>query len=207
MKNLGLAIILCTIIIGFLILYERKKWDHKRDEAEKAFWAKENAANNVRRKDITFLNYIEIPLDSLPFIDTDDEELLSYHKIIRSLSDKRILNLTGISNTDLKLEYGPANLPDLSAYDDNYTTLVNTLAKWGARLIALNKQTEAVTVLEYGITIGTDVSRNYYLLADIYRRMNRPDEIDRLIKAAEGINTMMKPSIIKKLTEIKGYCS
>lgn len=203
-ENFGPVIVFCSIIIGALVLYESKKHERKSKAAKDSFWAREAKANTVRRKDITFLNYITIPVDSLPFIDTDDDEILEYHATIRTLCDKKILNLTGMTNTDLKEQYGVANLTALTEYDDNYTTLVNTITRWGTRLLALDYVNEAVTVLEYGITIGTDASRNYYMLADIYRNGGNIDKIDTLIEKASTINSLMKDSIIKKLNEMKG---
>lgn len=205
MENWGPIIFLSTVIIGFVIFYERKKSDHKNAESKRRFWEREEKANFVRKKDISNLNYIIIPIDTLP-LNEKDEELCEYQNTIRHLADRKILNLTGLSNTDLKMEYGVANLPILTEYDDNYTTLVNTIAKWGARFFALNMTSKAITVLEYGISIGSDVSRNYYLLADYYCKMSRPDEIDRLINCADKLDTLMKPSLIKKLQEIRQKC-
>ena len=115
----------------------------------------------------------------------------------------KILNLTGITNTELKEQYGVANLTILSDYDNNYTTLVNTIARWGARLIDLEYNDEAVTVLEYGLSIGTDVSRNYLILADIYRKKGETDKIDALITRASTLKSLMKNSILSKLNEVR----
>ena len=207
MENIGVIIVLCSLIISGLIFYERKKSDRMRAESTRRFWEREERSNFTRKKDISYLNYISIPLEQLPLTPVEDEELSEYRKTILNLSDKKILNLSGMTNTDLKLEYGVANLPLLTDYDNNYSTLINTLARWGARLFELNMASEALTVLEYGISIGTDISRNFYLLADYYRKMNRPDEIDRLIDAANKTDTIMKPAILKKLQEIRSYCN
>ena len=51
-------------------------------------------------------------------------------EILRSLSTQKIVNLTGYTNTDLKLSYGTANITCLTEYDQNYTLLVSTLQKW-----------------------------------------------------------------------------
>lgn len=203
--NFGPVIIGCTVVVGAVILYERRKSERRSKQDQENFWSREYQSNNVRRKDISFLNYLSVPIDSLPMEETGDEEIAEYQNTVRALSGRRILNLTGISNTELKETYGVANLALLSEYDENYTTLVNTLARWGARLFALNRNADAVTVLEYGVSIGTDVSRNYYLLADEYRKQNKPEEIDRLTEAVGQINSVMKPAIQKKLQEIRGY--
>lgn len=202
-RNFGPVIFFCTVIIGLLILYECKKSARRKNNAEVSYWEREARANTVRRKDITGLNYIQIPLDSLPIDTEDDDELMEYYNTIRKLSNRKILNLTGFSNTDLKEQYGVANLTALSEYDENYTTLVNIISRWGYRLIALNQIEDATTILEYGISIGTDVSKNYYLLADIYKKQNMLSKIDDLLTSAASINSIMKDSIIKKLNEIK----
>lgn len=200
--NFGPVIVLCTLIIGLLVLYECKK-NAQATQAEKdSFWAREARANTVRKKDITSLNYINIPMDTLPFLETDDDELLEYQDKISSLANKKILNLTGYTNTELKEQYGVANLTVLSDYDDNYSTLVNTITRWGARLLALNYVKEATNVLEFGISVGTDVSRNYYLLADLYKKSGEAEKITYLIECASGINSIMKASIIEKLNEM-----
>ncbi len=206
MDRFGPIIVLCTIIIGFVIFYERKKSDRAHSENSRKFWEREEQSNFTRKKDISFLNYISIPLDTLPMSPVSDDEITEYQQQITQLSQVKILNLSGYTNTDLKLEYGVANLTILTEYDNNYNTLVNTLVRWGSRLFELNMETEAVTVLEYGISIGTDVSRNFYLLADYYQKDNRPSEIDRLIAQADTITSIMKPSILKKLNEIRSYC-
>lgn len=206
LRRIGPPIFFCVLILCFEIFYHRKKDDRRRERAKQQFWDREAEANTVRRKDLTFLNYLSVPLDSLPMQDTGDDEISDYQDTIRKLSGKRILNLGGMTNTDLKMEYGAANLTELTEYDNNYTTLVNILAKWGARLIELELYDDAVTVLEYGISVKSDVSRNFYLLADEYRRRNQPGKIDTLIEAAEKLESIMKKPILEKLAEIRSYC-
>lgn len=203
--SIGLCILIGVIILCLEILYHRKKDEREIKNARKRFWEKEAEANSVRKKDITFLNYIDIPLEGLPFIHTDDDELNEYQNIVKDLAGKRILNLGGISNTDLKLEYGPANLPELMQYDDNYNTLTATLAKWGSHLASIGMSDRAIMVLEYCIDIGSDVSLAYYTLADEYRKKGRTADIDKLIKKAEKLDSIMKKAILEKLNTIRSY--
>lgn len=202
-ENFGLILFFGTAIIGAFIIFGFKKSSRDNSQRKESFWDRERRANVSRRKDISSLNYISIPLNQLPFIDTDDDEILEYHKSINRLATMKILNLTGITNTELKEQYGVANLTELTDYDNNYTTLVNTIARWGARLIELEYIDEAVTVLEYGLSVGTDVSRNYLLLADIYRTRGEYDRIDALITRATTLKSLMKNSILTKLNEIR----
>lgn len=206
MKAFGPVIFFCTVIIGFVIMYERVKNKRSVEAAKREMLEREAKANAVRRKDITFLNYISIPIENLPFKDIVDEIICECQEQIKVLASLRIINLSGISNTDLKLEYGAANLPLLSEYDNNYILLVNTLSRWGARLFELDFSTEAISVLEYAVSIDTDVSLTYYMLADTYRKMGRPDEIERLIDKISQTNSIMTVSILKKLNEILSTC-
>ena len=203
--NFGPVIFFCTIIAGGVLFYERKKAARKQSSDEQEFWAREAKANETRRKDITFLNYIKIPVDTLPMEPSDNEEIRECQDTISILSQSRVLNLQGISNTDLKLEYGVANLPLLTEYDENYTVLLTTLVRWGEKLMEDGQTESAVTVLEYGISLNTDISKNYFLLADFYRTQRRPEEIERLIETASKISTVMKGPIIKKLNEFLEY--
>lgn len=202
-ENFGLILFFGTAILGAFMIFGFKKSSRDNSQRKETFWDRERRANVSRRKDISSLNYISIPLNQLPFVDTDDDEILEYHRSINRLATMKILNLTGITNTELKERYGVANLTELTDYDNNYTTLVNTIARWGARLIELDYIDEAITILEYGLSVGTDVSRNYLLLADIYRTRGEYDRIDALIIRATALKSLMKNSILTKLNEIR----
>lgn len=167
------------------------------------FWEKESQANATRKADISGLDYIKIPFEKLPFLDTQDTELLVLQNNIKSLADNPILNLTGLTNTDLKLTYGTANITFLSDCDSNFTTLVNHLYKWGQYLYDNGKIPEALQVLEFGISCRTDVSKNYILLANIYKEINVPEKIDNLIGTAGSLKTLKQDSILSVLKEIK----
>lgn len=205
-KNFGWVILFCTIIIGMLILYECKKHSRKSDSAKASFWAREARANTVRRKDISNLNYINIP-DSVIPSDISDDEINEYRTTLLNLQARKILNLSGLTNTDLKEKYGVANLSALSEYDENYITLVNIIARCGARLIEIGNCSLAAVILEYGISIGTDVSRNYYMLAELYRKDNNITGINSLIESADKLDSITKAPILSKLNEIKAAVS
>ena len=82
------------IIFVLILAYYRKKSNAAQAEAEERFWTREHEANSTRRKDISELNYITIPVEKLP-LDMDTE---STQRILM-LSDKKMLNLTQYTNT------------------------------------------------------------------------------------------------------------
>ncbi|MBR4169281.1 MAG: hypothetical protein IKR47_06120 [Lachnospiraceae bacterium] len=170
-------------------------------EIEEQFWDRERKANSTRRKPLTDLDFISIPYDSLPFTgEVGNPVIMENEAFLLGLKDAKIVNLNGISNTDLKLRYGVANLTDLTEYDQNYTEMIRTLADWGEELQKLGRTEEAVKVLEFGISSHTDIRKNYLILADIYEAEKKYDEIERLIEEAEKLTSLTRDSI---LTELK----
>lgn len=196
-----IAFTLFLIVVIFLHLSISKS-NRKMQQDKEIFWSNEHASNSIRKTDITGLDYIKIPLENLPIVETTNEELSNMQNLIKTLSGKSILNLTGLSNTDLKLQYGTANITFLSECDSNYTLLVQTLIKWGSYLYDNGLILEAITVLEYGIECKTDISKNYILLATIYKEVNTTEKIRDLIQVAESLNSLTKESILRSLNEL-----
>lgn len=190
------------IIIIILLQLVLRKNSKKSEEANEAFWKREAEANNVRRKDISNLDYIIIP-DSLPFVTCDNYEINRLQNKLISMKDKKILNLTGYSNTDLKIEYGVANLTQLSEYDNNFAVFANTIAALGKALMEAGYETEAVSFLEFGIQSGTDVTSNYIMLAEYYSASNETDKIDKLIITASSLKSLSKDVILRKLEKLR----
>ena len=101
----------------------------------------------------------------------------------------------------MKLEYGLANLNILTEYEQNFNTLCQTLLSYATALMQAEQNAAAQTVLEYGIEIGSDMSQNFLLLADLYRTNGTPERISELIEKAEQLDSLMKNSILDKLNQ------
>ncbi|MFP3153237.1 hypothetical protein LQZ18_02175 [Lachnospiraceae bacterium ZAX-1] len=176
----------------------------KRDHhsTKKDLLSKEERANATRRQDISNLDYISIPMDVLPFGLVLDDTVTNCEHQLRELSQKQILNLTGISNTDLKIMYGAANLPILTECDLNFTQFARSINQWGSRLYELGYKEEAAVVLAYGIEKQIDIKSSYVLLANIYFELGQPEKINHLIAIAGGLNSLMKDPIVKALASL-----
>lgn len=192
---------LASFLVFCAIFYIRNRTaDRKRENAKKAYFNRELKANSVRKQPLDNLDYISIPLDSLPLgVLADDPQIMEAVSDLKGLSDEKIVNFTGLTNTDLKLEYGPANLPFLQKCDFNYTHLVRVLQDWAKRLYDLDRHDDALTVLLFSLECKTDISSAYYLTADIYTEKGTPEKINDLIETAESINSLMKNNIIENL--------
>lgn len=210
-ENITVPIFPCFIIlvVVFMILRHKIKNSGKEDQKqEMEFWERENAANSVRAADISNLDYIKIPLDELPLMvsitddnPSGDETLSECDRIITALSEKRILNLSGMTNTDIKMQYGPANLEALSSYDENFILLIRTLNTMGVRLYELKLDLEAMAALRYAVSIGTDIKETYATLAKLYNESESYRLISELKETAAGLNSISKTAIIKAIDE------
>ncbi len=188
-------IIFCIWLTLTIIRLQRKD-----ARVNNSFWEREALANRTRKQPIDNLPYITIPYDSLPFsLMADDDNIAECHRIMNTLRDKKIVNFTGQTNTDLKLAYGAPNITVLTEYDQNYTTLVRTLQKWATLLFDAGHIAETVMLLEFAVSIRTDVSASYRLLASIYHDKQEMDKIEQLKETATEIKSVMQPVILRTL--------
>lgn len=190
------------IVFLILVSYQISKSRRYTEKKETSFWEKEHLANSTRRKSLDNLNYITIPFDALPMdIMAEDENIRELHQTLRYLSGLPVVNFTGISNTDLKLQYGAPNIDLLMRYDQNYTTLACTLQKWAEKLYEAGHVAEAQQILEFAISTDTDVSSAYRLLASIYASQNNYGEISKLKERAQNLKSGTKNIIVRILQE------
>lgn len=195
------------IILIFFILFiiwvnvKTKRGANDNSKWDTAYWEKERASNFARKKDISSLDYIIISEDELPFSDTaEGEEKYRQDEVRRVLSCKS-LNLSGMSNADIKLAYGTANFPELSMYDQNYILLIRNLGLWGSYLHH-NRQGQdarAKIILERAISLGSDIKDTYISLAEIYLAERQPEKVRELIRQVEASDFDLKDSLLQAL--------
>ncbi len=190
-----LPILTIFIVFLFVLTYNIKKSDAAQAKVDEDFWEKERASNAVRKQDISKLQYITIPLEKLPHrIETESE------KAFIAMSQKTMVNLSGISNTDLKLQYGTANLTLLSEYDANFTDMIALLPDYATELIDAGESESAQILLEFAIDCKADSARIYRLLASIYRACNNTAGIAYLLRSSEELPTLTRQTIQKELS-------
>lgn len=199
---MALSLLGLFIAIFAFISFFRKRHDRLQQETDESFWEREQEANFVRRKDISGLPYISIPFDNFSIGAFSDTQLSEIETALDSFREKKILNLTGQSNTDLKLQYGPANLSALTEYDQNFTDMLQFFTKYVNRLIELNHLDATIPVLEFCVEAGSDISTHYTILANYYKRNGNAHKIDGLREKASALNSLTKTSILQKLDAI-----
>lgn len=190
-------------IFGAWTWYESKSRARKMQKTEDDFWERELKADSVRRKPIDGLKYIKIPDDLPTELLSDNPEMISILTTIEGLRKDKILNLTGYTNTDLKMEYGAANLPDLSRFDGNFTTLVTTFQKWADLLLDAGYEDEAVSLMEFIVENGGDIGKTYRLLGRHYIDAGEPSKLDVLVEKAGELKSLNRPYIVESIEALR----
>ena len=194
-----LASIFVAILLVSLVV-KRNQRDY--DEKEREYHDKIRRSNMTSRKDISNLDFITIPPCLSSTSGLESEEIKETEKQIADLSDKKIVNFTGISNTDLKLTYGTANIDFLSEYDNNYLKLVRLIVKYAGQLVDAGLTEKAEKILEFGVDINSDVSANYTMLAKLYKDSGREKDIPGIREKAEQLTSLTKAKLLKDLDDI-----
>ena len=185
-----------TIFIVFLVVltYHIKKNDAAQAKVQDEFWEKERKSNAVRKQDISKLDYITIPLEKIPHRLNSETE-----SAFLALSQKTMLNLTGISNTDLKLTYGTANLALLAEYDNNFTDMVALLPAYTSELQEAGYEDCARMLLEFAISHKADSTKIYSQLASIYKAHNETERLEWLRTNSEDLPSYTRLAVQKEL--------
>ena len=206
-----------SFVIFILVLQHNMRKNKKiQDKLESEFWARESSANEVRKHNLDDLEYISFRAETfypLNLLDSSHcSDFLAKNPEVKDilsrflfLETQKMVNLTAFTNTDLKFKYGVANLPTLTEYDSNYNELITLLHNYGTIFETAGHQSAALSVLEYAVSIGSDISGTYTLCGKIYHQNQQWDKLDWLKKEAEKIPTSRKDAIVHKLQEFDLY--
>ena len=193
-----------TIVVGALFIFFFMRYTAKKSELNtKEYLEREHEANSVRKKSLSELKPITVPFDSFPSrIGEENGKILDLSNKLQNISNTKIVNFSGFTNTDLKMAYGAANLPILMEMDQNFTTLTSILYELAQAYVDDHSPEMAIPYLEYGVKIGTDISGHYMLLANLYCARGAVDNIPALISAVDKTHSLTKNATISKLNEL-----
>ena len=147
-----------TLIIIVLINLSVSKSKRDRESSLNEFWEREMRANTTRKKDISNIDFITLPDFLSSPSGSVSEEIKDLEERLTELGNKKMANFSGMTNTDLKLEYGAANFPDLSQWDSNYIKLVQLMQKYIAALRKEGYEERADQILEFARKVAPEVN-------------------------------------------------
>lgn len=198
------SILASVLIFCIWLAYEIRKHNKKQKKSTEAFWEKEALADSTRKQSLDDLDYIVLPEEILHiFDDKIPNKIQESANFLIYSTELKIVNLSFITNTDLKLRYGAANLETLTEYDTNYTNLLRHLNAVGEYFVAEGDITRATAVLEYAVSIQSDLISTYRMLADIYADAGNRSGLDYLVNTASLLPGLTKGPILKMLYALR----
>lgn len=199
MNAIIVIIPLIIILVLRLVISGSNKQDKKSSNND--YWTHEREAKFARNKDISNIELLRPDITGLPFTSSNDQ-LIRLENKVRESAVKPMLDLHELSNTDIRINYGPANFPIISKYDQNFMYFTRDLYQLGKYLYNTNQHDDSRIVLEYLITISIDIGGAYTMLGNIYKENDEPDKITELIQIVEKSESFTKQSICNSLRDI-----
>lgn len=204
---------LASVVIFLLVLHHNLRKGKKIEKKqENSFWKREYEANTTRKQSLEDLIYISFsadeffPLSLLPSKEVG-KFFSAYPQVkeilprLLELSESKIVNLSSYTNTDLKFKYGVANFNLLSAYDENYLSLVSLLNQYGIYYYEAGYKESALKIFTYAISIGSDISETFITAAKLCKEMEDPALFHHLLEQASCLSERRKNIIFRKLKE------
>ena len=193
---------------AFLIIFMFVKSQFIRKNQEMVisrFIDAEDEANAVRRKDISPELFYTPNLSVLPQLPEGDP-----HQVARTARRKMIHFSEPVSNLDLKMQYGSAQMETLAEYEENFNEYMRALTAWASTLMVSGETGDALDILEYTFGLGIEFRSAYRLAADIHFKDRNVNKLIYLLGVAEKNHfrdPAMQHSVLeyinRKLDELK----
>ena len=192
-----------VMIFVIWLTYELKKHTKEDKKVSQDFWERERQSGFIPRKNTSDIQYITVTENFLPEErGEDDSELYVLCRKILSFQDKKIADLSSMTNTELKEKYGTANFTSLSEADSNYTSLVPLLGRLCELLYEEGRLAEAETAALFCVNSGVMIYPVLFTLGNIYSMINDQEKLDALIAEAENSPSCQERTV-KMLKELR----
>lgn len=197
------SIFICFLIFCAWLHYEKGKSQRKQDRESRTFWTREEKANHTRNKDISHLPLFQLDESLIPMPESTDENVVYYQDRTRASLAQPMMNLSGYTNTDLKLSYGTGNFNTLSSYDKNFNDFLMNMSNLAKAYYKAGLYEDAASVYQLCLESGSDKSTDYRALAKTYARLGTTWKIDELITQIERSDLPRKETLINHLRDIR----
>lgn len=143
------------VIVILITVATIKHNTKEQDSVDSRFWERELKANSTLKKDISNLKYITIPDEFFP---SESDALISKEaENFLKLHGKTLLNLNGMTNTELKLNYGIMNFEKLASYDTNFLDFVSIVPDYCIWLAdSCDEKDKAIKLLKFAKECASD---------------------------------------------------
>ncbi len=192
-----LALPVCYAV--FLIHLKMRKAEKTRHNTIDEFIESEQKSNFIRKKEIPESYFITPTLERLPFKDELSESTIDrLQKNVVECSKNKMIKLNKkMDNRELKFEFGTANLELITGYEDNHDKYMFSLINWAKYLIDNDELADAEIILEETICLGSEISKSYTMLGDVYKALGKREKLQLLWDKVTDIDFMRNNISIK----------
>lgn len=193
---------LAVFITFCLVLFFRYKYlDEKREKQEDEFFTKEQLARTTVGK-IQDSDYEVIPLSKFPFNLCEDPSMIEMEEKIKDLSNEKLLNLTGISNTDVRLRFGVNHFEEATLAGEKYDELMGLLVNYATSLDDHGFSIESGLMLEHLIEMDCDIKSAWIALGKFYASTSNYDKLRELHDKVDSSKLSIKNATKEQLLEM-----
>lgn len=194
--------LICFFIFLAWLFYEQRKARKMEEKISKDFWAREAEANQTRKKDISHLPLVQVEESEIPAATTSDEAILYYIGQLQEIIKEPMMDLSEYTNTDLKLAYGVGNFKTLSDYDEKFNSFLVNLTNLARAYSRAELYKEAKDTYQMALRYGSQKVNDYTELAEVYLKMDQPEQITQLITDVSNGEHPRKETIVESLRSV-----
>ena len=204
--------IIIAVTLAFLVWLQISfAMGKKRNSSKKIaeILNEDSEANFARRRplpdDFYFVPDIR-GLNLKEYADDDKSKVAEKQARVLKLSEAKMIRLPkSMTNKEIKMNYGAANLETVTNGEEVYQMFLEALISWGEALSNIGDKADAKKVLEKAIDFGCDISRCFISLAELYLKDRDKSSADKLIKRLESGEAIPQNDAIrnKTIAEIK----
>ena len=122
-------------------------------------------------------------------------------KVLAQCETKMLHFDAPLTNLELKERFGTAQLEKIAMYEENYVKLMHLITAWAESLRRDGQDTQAMQALEAGIAYGSDMSKMYTALAEIYMTRREAKALERLSQSAERLSEPIRGKVKRQLEQ------
>lgn len=202
------------LIFGLIFSFKVKRAGKNKTEDLEEMLRKEHEAAFVRNKPIDESLFLIPDISRLHIWDEEyiksrisdftpeEKRALKLQEVVLYNTKRKMLHFKGESNIDLKLRFGAANLENIIQYESTYQTYLESLFEWGKSLVEAGHHDNAISCLEEAISFGSDLSRNFTLLADLYAMKKNTEQLQILKKRVADLDHLLKNRILRHIDQL-----
>ena len=192
-----------VLLMGLVINNAIRRNNAKTKKIHDEFWEKERSSHNAPERPTDDLNFIRFPSDLPLHLSIDDPRIREYQETLENLTKKRVINLSGISNTDIRLAYGSKNMEELSRADELFIILCRNLNALSSAYLRAGYREEACRLLQFAVSSGSDIRETWSMLGQYYLDNGNATALKLLIDRAGKLDDSLnvKKDILKSLND------